>query len=33
MDMVPWMLDIKLIQIQRDMDAKAERMKKQAQLG
>lgn len=31
MDMTPWMLDIKLLLIQRDLDEKAERLKKQKQ--
>jgi hypothetical protein len=29
MDMPPWMLDIKLLFIQRDLDEQAERLKKQ----
>jgi hypothetical protein len=29
MEMTPWMLDIKLLFIQRDLEAKAERLKKQ----
>lgn len=29
MDMPPWMLDIKLLQIQRDLEEQAERLKKQ----
>lgn len=29
MDMPPWMLDIKLLFIQRDLDEQAERIKKQ----
>jgi len=28
LDMTPWQLDIKLIQIQRDLDEKAERLRK-----
>jgi hypothetical protein len=29
MDMPPWMLDVKLLLIQRDLDEKTERLKKQ----
>lgn len=29
MDMTPWQLDVKLLLIQRDLDAQAERLKKQ----
>lgn len=29
MDMTPWMLDVKLLFIQRDLDEQAERLKKQ----
>lgn len=29
MDMPPWMLDVKLLFIQRDLDEQAERLKKQ----
>ena len=33
MDMPPWMLDIKLIQIQRDLDERAEALKKKQSNG
>ena len=32
LDMPPWMLDIKLIQIQRDLEERAEALKKKSNL-
>jgi hypothetical protein len=33
LDLTPWMLDIKLIQIQRDLDEKADNLKKKQPAG